>query len=147
MAFSHLVWELPNVFMHNLPDKKFKHSYVTRYGSDWLAGIIVNHSLDLSHKFRISFLMRTIRGRLLNYCSVVITIILIQLFLSPLHCPQIDAQILWNLCVETYRMNANQSHMLFPSFWHCEFHHGATFPTDSAQLILIYCIVDKTRSK
>ena len=36
LVFSHFVWEIPNVFMHYLPDKKPWLSYVPRYGADWL---------------------------------------------------------------------------------------------------------------
>ena len=36
--------------MHYQPDKKLRHFYVPVYGRDWFARIVVNHSLDLSHK-------------------------------------------------------------------------------------------------
>ena len=52
------MWEIPNVFMHYLPDKKLRHSYIPGYGSDWFAGIIINHVLDLTNKF--SSFLRTI---------------------------------------------------------------------------------------
>ena len=37
LALSYLVWEIDNVFMHYLPDKKLRHSHVP--GPDWLVGI------------------------------------------------------------------------------------------------------------
>ena len=58
-AISFLVWEIPNVFMHYLPDKKLRHSHVPDYGSDGLAGIVLNY---LTTKFRSFFLIRTIRA-------------------------------------------------------------------------------------
>ena len=48
MTLSHLVWEIPNVFMHSLHDKKLRHSHIPGYGPNWLRGIVVNHSLNLA---------------------------------------------------------------------------------------------------
>ena len=51
--------------------KKLRCSHVPGYGFDWLAGIIVNHSLDLGYKFGSSFLIR----RMLPSChTFIITI-------------------------------------------------------------------------
>ena len=55
-----------------MPDKKHRHSHVSGYGPDWLVGIIVNHGLDLTKKFRSSFLIRTIRVKLLGSCTFII---------------------------------------------------------------------------
>ena len=83
MAFSHLVWEIANVFLRYLPNKKPRHSHSPSY--DWLAGIVVNHSLDLTNKFWSTFLMKTIRMRIPSWCTFVITIGLIQFFSNSLH--------------------------------------------------------------
>ena len=64
---------ISNIFIHYLPYKKLRHSYE----SDWLTRIIVNHGLDLTNKFRSSFLIRTIRVML--PCSS-------NSFLNTLHC-------------------------------------------------------------
>ena len=36
--------------MHYLHDKEHRHSYVPGYEPDWLAGIVVNHGLNLTNK-------------------------------------------------------------------------------------------------
>ena len=64
LALSHLVWEIPNVFMCNLPDKKLRHFHVPGYQLAWLVGIIVNHSVEFTKKFGSSFHIRIIRVRL-----------------------------------------------------------------------------------
>ena len=113
---------------------------------NWLAGIVVNHGLDLTKKFGSYFLIRTIIVRLLNCHTFVNTIGLLQLFLNPKHCPQIDIQTLWNLCIGTSGMNVKQCSMLFPNFWRSELCYGATFFTGH-KMTLICCTVDKTWNK
>ena len=71
IALSHLLWEIQNVFMYYLPDKKLRHFYVLGNGPDWLAGIVVSHGLDLSNTFWNYF---QIRIKLLRCCTIVITI-------------------------------------------------------------------------
>ena len=83
------------------------------------------------------------------YPTLIITIGFFQLFfffLNPLHCPQIDAQILWNL-IGASGMNAKLYSISFPNFWGNELYHNAAFLTDSAQVTLICCSVDKTWNK
>ena len=79
MALSHLVWEIANVFMHYLPDKKRIHSYVPGCGLEWLAGIVANQDLDVTNKFLGCFQIRTIRVRLLSCHTFEINNRLIQL--------------------------------------------------------------------
>ena len=87
LAFSHNVWEIPNVFMHYQLDKKLWHSHVAGYGPDWLAGIIVNHNPDFMYKFEcfllLFFIIRTIILRLSSSRIFAITIRFIQLFSNP----------------------------------------------------------------
>ena len=59
LALSYLVWEIPNVFMHYLSNKKLRHSHIRRYEPGWLTGIVVNHGLTWLNKFGSS-LIRTI---------------------------------------------------------------------------------------
>ena len=138
MLLFHYVWEILNVFMCYMPDKKLKHSYVTDYGLDRIAEIIVNHSLDFSYKLRISFLIRTIRVRLLSCHTFIIPTGLIQFFSSPLQCPQLDIQTLWILCIGLCGVNSMQYSMLFLNFWRSELYQGEAFlnfpPTDSSLL-------------
>ena len=56
----HLVWEILNVFMQYLPDKKLRHFQASGYESDWFVGIVFNHSLDLTNKYASSLLIWTI---------------------------------------------------------------------------------------
>ena len=72
------ILDMLNIFMHYLPDKKLWHSHVSCYGPNWFAGIIVNHGLDLTNKFRHSFFMRTIRVKFLSCCTFVISFGLIS---------------------------------------------------------------------
>ena len=83
------VWEIPNIFMHYLPDKKLRHSNVPGFEPNWFARVIVNHGLNLTNKFESSFLIRTMR---VNLSSFIISIELIQLFCNLLYCCQIDTQ-------------------------------------------------------
>ena len=104
------------------------------YESNWLAGIIVNHGLDLTCKFRSSFLIRTIRERFPIYHTFVITIRLILLFLNPLHGTQIDTQRCWNLCIGASSVNVMQYSIPFHNLWKRKLHHGAAFLQDTSLL-------------
>ena len=55
ITLSLLFWEIANVFMHYLPDKKLIHSNVHGYGPDCLAEVFVNHDLDPINKLGNSF--------------------------------------------------------------------------------------------
>ena len=77
-------------------------------------------------------LMRMIRVTLLS-CY---TFGLIQFFLNPLHCPQIDTKH-WNLHIEASSMNAKEHNIPFPNFWKSVLCHSAAFLTDNAQLSLV----------
>ena len=145
LALSHIVWEIPNVVMHYLPDKKVKHSHASGCGPDWLAGIVVNHGLDLTDKYGSAFLIRTIRVRLWRCSTFVITIRLVQLF-----------WILYTILRLTFRHSEMYilkllawmpSSSAFSKFWRSELHPGAAFLTDSARLTRIYCTVDRTWNK
>ena len=74
------LWEIPNVFNHYPSDKKNWHSHNPSYGLDKLAGIVVNHSQDLSNKFGRYFRIWTITVRFLRGHTFIITIRLIQYF-------------------------------------------------------------------
>ena len=87
---SHLLWEIPNVFMHYSLDTKLRHSLVSCYT---LAMIVVNYGLDLSNKFGSSFLIRTIRVSHPSCCSIVIPIQLIQQFSNCSYGSQNNIQI------------------------------------------------------
>ena len=116
MSLSHLVWEILNIFIHDQPDKKLRHFHVPGYmlGSlSIIAWISPNNS-------GVFFLLRII-------WDAIISIKLIQLFSNLLHCPQIDTQTLWNLCIGSACMNAKQYSMLVSNFWKTELHHGAAF--------------------
>ena len=84
LALSGIEWEIPNVFMHYLPDEKLRHSHVSDYEPNWLAGIVINHGLDLTTNFRSSFLTWTIRVRLRCSRTFVITTGLDQFFSNSL---------------------------------------------------------------
>ena len=83
----------------------------------------------------------------LGQWPIVITIKLIQLFSNPLHCPQIDTQTLWNYRIGGSVVNAKKYSVLFPIFWRYELCHVAAFLSDTRQLILICCTVDKIWNK
>ena len=116
--------------------KKLRHSHVSGYGPNWLAGIVVNYSLDLTNNLWNSFLIRT---QLPSCRTFVINIELVQLFLNRLHCPHIFSQTLktsyWNFRCECqvvqYAVAKFLEEWITP--W-CFF----------SQLTLIYCTVDKT---
>ena len=138
-ALSHLVWEIPNVFMHHQLNKKLRQS-MNGYESDWLARTVVNNGLDLNKKFRNSFLIRTIWVGLLSYRTFIITIRLIQVFSNPLHCPQFYDQTHGRSSV----VNAKEYSIPFPNLRKTsELHSGADFHTDRGQLILVWFIGDK----
>ena len=91
ITLFHIKLEISNGFIHSLLNKKLRHSHVLGYRFGWLVGMVVNQGLDLLNKFRSTFLIRTIRVRLLRYRTFVITIRLIQLFSNPLLCIQTDS--------------------------------------------------------
>ena len=130
--------------LHYLPDKKLRHSYISGYGPDWLAGIIINYGLDLTKKFGHFFLIKMNKTRLLSCHMFVIIIGLIQLFLNSLHYPQIDSKTLRNLHIEASSMNTMQYSIQFANFGMSELHHGAAFLISSTQQTLVCCTVDKT---
>ena len=96
---------MSNIFVHYLPDKKLTHFYVSAYRCDQSAWIVVIHGLDLINKFRSSFLIRTIRVRLLNCRTFLIIIKLIQFFLNCLHCPKISTRIFRIFCIGSFVVN------------------------------------------
>ena len=80
VALEHLAWEIPNVFMHCLHDKKkLKHFRVLGYGPHWLSGIVINHSLDLTNELGSSLLIRKSRVSFPSCRTFVITIRLTKL--------------------------------------------------------------------
>ena len=109
---------------------------VPGYGPDWLDGIVVNHGQDSTNKPGSSFLIGTIRVRLLS-CSTFVIIIGIIQFWNFLHCSKIDTQTPWKLCTGASSTNAKQHSMPFPNFWGSEIHHDAAFFTDCGQLTLV----------
>ena len=127
--------------------KKLRHFHLFGYGPDWLAGIVVNHDLDLTNKFGSTFLIRMMRVRLLISHTFVITIVLIQLLPNPLCRSQIYTKTLWNFHIRASSVNAMLYNVLFPNFWKSELHHGVAFYTDSTQLTLVWCTVEKTWNK
>ena len=64
LFFSHLVWEIPSVLIHDLPDKKHRHSYAPGNRPDWFVRIVINHSVYLTKNVRCCFLIRTIGIRI-----------------------------------------------------------------------------------
>ena len=125
--FSLLVWQIPNVFMHNLPEKKLIYSYVSGYGSDWLDGIIVNDGQDLRKKFGSSLTIKMIRLRFPSCSTFLITIGLFQLFWNPLHSTQVDMQTQWNFSIVPLEENDKQNILPFPNFWKRDLHRCAGF--------------------
>ena len=76
--------------------------------------------------------------------TFVITVGLIELFVNPLPCPQIDIQILWNLRIGSFVVNITQHSMILLNFCWGELGHEAAFLSDSRQLTLVYGTVDKS---
>ena len=91
-----------------------RHSHIYSYR---LAGIVVNHGLDLINKLMRSFLLRTIRVMLQSCSTFVITIGLIQFFLNPLQYPHIDTSTQWNCRISNTVVNSERYSMLFSNFW------------------------------
>ena len=87
------------------------------YGRDWLAEIVVDQDLDLTKKF----------GYIFSYRN--------------------DQKETFELPFFFSNWNATQGNILFPNFWRNELPSGAAFYTDSAQLALVYCTVDKILNK
>ena len=85
---------------------KTHHYRVPVFGPYWLDATVVKRDLDHTNKFENSFLIRTIKVRLMNCRAFVITIGLFQLFLNPMHCPQIDTKTLWNVYISDSAVNS-----------------------------------------
>ena len=117
----YLAREIPNVFMHNRPDKKLRYVHISGYGLDWLAQTVVNHSLDFSsykNDYFEAFELPYLRNHHWTHPT----------FLSNLlHSPHIDTQTLWNLRIEGFGVNTSRIACS------CELRHGAAFLIDSAQ--------------
>ena len=116
---------------------------IKKSNHDWLVEIIVNQCQDLGEKFRSPFI-RTIRVRLPNCRTFVLTTGFIQIFSNLLYFPQIDIQ---NYSYWILFMNVKQYSMPIPNFQTSDLYHGVVFLTDSVHLILIWCTVDKTWNK
>ena len=128
LALSHLVWKIVNVFMHHLPDKKFRHFHDPGYRPDWIVGIIINYGLNFIKKFFFSEQNNQSKASKLSYFRNIM-IGFIQLFLNSFKCLQIDNQMLLNLCLSELAMNDKQYSISFPNLWRSELHHCATFHT------------------
>ena len=138
MTLSHLVWGIPNVPMHYLPDKKPRRYHVLGYTPDGLSGIVVKHNIDINTKVRGSFLIRTVRVRLPRYNTLINTSGLIQrFFLDLLHCSQIDTVgfFYWILRPESQAVKHAISVFLVKA--------DDDFLKDSDQLTLVCCTVDE----
>ena len=66
----------------------------------------------------------------------------IQIWICQL-CNLIDTQTFWNLCISASSVYS----MPLLNFWRSEWHLGAAFLTDSAQVTLVFCTLDKTWNK
>ena len=121
LVYTDLVWEILNIFMHYQPDKKLNYLHVSGNRPDCYAGIVNSHDLDLTKKFGSSFLVRTIRGRLPNCRSFVITIGIIQLF-TVLSLTYANCKI-FVLALPTWIKSC-------ANFLKSNLHHGAVFVTD-----------------
>ena len=92
--------------MHYQSDKKFRNFCVSGYEPNWFAGIIVNHSLDLTYMFGSSR-MRTIWVKRPSCRTFVIINKLYQLFPNPeqssdWHLKTINSSY-WIICVNAKR--------------------------------------------
>ena len=106
---------------------------VPGYELDWLTGIIVNYGLDLTNKFRSSFLIRIIRVNHPTCPTYIITIGLIQIFLNILYCFQFNIQKFWNICIGASGMNASNTDCCFQVSEGSKLDHYAAFLTDSGR--------------
>ena len=105
---------------------KQSNNQVSGYGADWLAEVIVNYSLDLTNKFKSSFLIRMMKVRLRSSCTFIITFVL-------LNCFQILCTVnqrLWNLHNGSFSIDADAIQYTVSKFldkwiasWWC-FPHG-----------------------
>ena len=129
LDFSYFVREISNVFMHHLPDKKLKHSYVPVYEPDWLAGIVFNHSLDLTKKFGNSLLNRMIsEAAELPYLHnhwIHPTLFESSALSSDCHLDILKC-LYWS-----FQHECQQYSMPFPSLWRSELYQGTAFLKDS----------------
>ena len=145
-----ILWEIPNVFMHYLPDKKPLRPYVPGYGSDWLAEIIVNHGLDLTNKFgSFFFSYQNDQWEASELCPIFVIIIgTIQVFSNPLCIVFLNWQT--NTLKYSYWRfwcGSQPYTMPFSSFWRRELHHCTAFFIDSTRLTLVCCTEDKIWNK
>ena len=95
-------WEILNIYMPYLSDKKLRHFHVPGYKSDGPTEIVVNHGQDHKNKLCSSFLIEIIRIRLLSCRTFVIIVGLIKLFSKPLHSHQIVTLTQWKIRIYIY---------------------------------------------
>ncbi len=129
-----------NECLHELPQKKLRYFLVPGYRADWSFSIMAwisptNLGVLFLSEWSEWFFWATIA---LDRTG------LLQLYLNPLHCPQIDTQTLWNLHIGSSSMNAKQYSVPFLHLRRIDLCHSAAFLTDSAKLTLVCCTIDKT---
>ena len=124
------------------PDKKLKHTHVPGNGPDWLGSL----SIICMNLIQIQFFFLSEKSKG-NFCVAIPSQSPLDLSNSFWILNRIDTQTLWNLCIGASSMNVMQYNIPFPNFWWRKLHHGAAFFTDSIELTLVWCTVDKTWNK